>query len=53
MKTFNFTFNGYDELETFLSTHQIVDSSLLLIQFFDGSDIGVRAEIMNVSLRHS
>lgn len=36
MKTFNFTFNGYDELETFLSTHQIVDSSLLLIQFFDG-----------------
>ena len=24
----------------------------LLIQFFDGSNIGVRAEIMNISLRH-
>ncbi len=36
MKTFNHTFTGYDELEVFLDTHQIVDSSSLLIQFFDG-----------------
>lgn len=36
MKTFNHTFIGYDELEEFLGTHQIVDSSSLLIQFFDG-----------------
>ena len=26
--------------------------AVLLIQFFDGSNIGVRAEIMNISLRH-
>ncbi len=36
MKTFNHTFTGYDELEEFLGTHQIVDSESLLIQFFDG-----------------
>lgn len=36
MKTFNHTFTGYDELEIFMGTHQIVDSSSLLIQFFDG-----------------
>lgn len=36
MKTFNHTFIGYDELEVFLGTHHIADSSSLLIQFFDG-----------------
>lgn len=36
MKTFNFTFTGYDQLELFLSVHGLYDSPSLLIQFFDG-----------------